>query len=113
MWLTSYDPNGAWPATELTLVGRASVGSRTDWAWASLRGPIRLGDRVRSRVLVGSRHAGDSVWTEPERWPMHVYVCYANDDVAEDCDELSREQITNAAWGLLHQSRKRAATDEY
>ena len=113
MWLTSYDPNGAWPATEVVLVGQARIGSRTDWAWASLRRPIRLDGQARSRVLLGSRHRGDSVWTQPKRWPMHVYVCVANDDAAQNSDELTRDQVTNAAWGLLHESPERAAADEY
>ena len=75
--------------------------------------PIRLDGQARSRVLLGSRHRGDSVWTQPERWPMHVYVCVANDDAAQNSDELTRDQVTNAAWGLLHESPERAAADEY
>ena len=113
MWLTSYDPNEAWPATEVVLVGHARIGSRTDWAWASLCRPIRLDGQARSRVLLGSRHKGDSVWTQPERWPMHVYVCIPNDDAAQNSDELSRDQVTIVAWGLLHESPERAAVDEY
>jgi hypothetical protein len=44
---------------------------------------------------------------------MHVYVCVANDDAAQNSDELTRDQVTNAAGGLLHESPERAAADEY
>jgi len=44
---------------------------------------------------------------------MHVYVCIPNDDAAQNSDELSRDQVTIVAWGLLHESPERAAVDEY
>ena len=75
MWLTSYDPGGAWPVTEVTLNERASIGERDDWAWASISPPIALAGRERARALVGARHQGNEVWKQPARWPMHVDVC--------------------------------------
>jgi hypothetical protein len=103
----------AWGPIETNLVGEASIGERTDWAWAVLESPLRTIDgEPRGRVLLGARHQGDSVWSDPERWPIHVYVC-----VPKRKDEMTshftRDQITIAYWGLLHQSRERAELDLY
>jgi hypothetical protein len=113
MWLTSYDPGGAWPVAEVILGERVQLGQRTDLAWASVTPPIALGDRTRTRILLASRHLGDSVWQTPERWPMHVYVCYVLDESDESSTTLSREQVRIASWGLLHQSRERADSDPF
>jgi len=113
VWLTSYDPNGVWPITEVVLEARARIGDRTDLAWVSLNPAIPIDGRVRSGALLGARHVGDSVWSKPERWPLHVYVCVTNDDADDGSADLTREQITIARWGLLHESSERAAIDEY
>lgn len=112
MWLTSYDLDPAWGPIEVKLVAEASIGRRTDWAEALLDPPLLVDGRPRSRVLLGARHQGDSVWAEPERWPVHVYVC-----LPEIEDETRRaftvEEVTNRYWGLLHQTRERAEVDQY
>jgi hypothetical protein len=112
MWLTSYDTVPAWGPLEVNLLGQASIGERTDWAWAVLHPPLVVDGQRRSRVLLGTRHRGNSVWSEPKRWPVHVYVCLAGSD-DEASNHFTREEVTNQYWGLLHQSRERAEVDEY
>lgn len=112
MWLTSYDIDPAWGPIETTFVGEASIGDRTDWAWAALGRPLAVDGQPRSRVLLGARHQGDSVWSKPARWPMHVYVCLPESD-AETSSHFTREDIKVQYWGLLHQSRNRAEIDPY
>jgi hypothetical protein len=112
MWLTSYDIEPRWGPIEVNLVGHASIGQRTDWAWATLEPPLRIDGKNRDRVLLGARHQGDSVWSEPGWWPVHVYVCVP-EVAAESRNDFTREQVTNAYWGLLHQSRERAEIDQY
>jgi hypothetical protein len=111
VWLTSYDTDPAWGPIEADLVGAASIGQRTDWAWAVLEPPLRMNRDSRVRVLLGARHR-DSVWSEPERWPVHVYVCVPKRGVEMNSD-LTRDQVTIAYWGLLHQTRERAEIDQY
>lgn len=111
MWLTSYDPEDVWPPVEVELVSRVRIGERDDWAWGHLSSPIPCADEMRDRVLIGARHQGDSVWAEPERWPVHVYLCTT--DPEGEPDVLQPDRVTIARWGLLHQSRERAAADKY
>jgi hypothetical protein len=111
VWLTSYDPEDVWEPVEIQLVSRVQIGARDDLAWGHLTAPIPLGDVVQDRVLIGARHRGDSVWGEPQRWPMHVYLCTTDED--GEPTALSREHVTIARWGLLHQSRERAEADKY
>jgi hypothetical protein len=42
MWLTSYDFEPRWEPFEVNLIGHASIGQRTDWAWATLQAPLRI-----------------------------------------------------------------------
>ncbi len=112
MWLTSYDIEPVWGPIEVNLVGRARIGHRTDWAWATLDPPLRIDGKARDRVLLGARHQRDSVWSEPERWPVHVYVCVP-EATAESRNDFTREQVAIAYWGLLHQSKERAEIDQY
>ena len=112
VWLTSYDPNGQWPAVEVALESPAQIGDRSDWAWVVLSTPILLGDTERSRLLVGARHEGDDVWSQPKRWPMHVYVCTVQPE-REASGLLNRDEVTIAAWGLLHESGDRADHAEF
>jgi hypothetical protein len=112
MWLTSYDFEPRGGPIEVNLVGHASIGQRTDWAWVTLEPPLRIDGKDRDRVLLGARHQGNSVWSEPGRWPVHVYVCVP-EVAAESRNDFTREQVTNAYWGLLHQSRERADIDQY
>lgn len=111
VWLTSYDPEDVWPPVEIELTSRVRVGERDDLAWGRLSEPIPLADGLRDRVLVGARHVGDSVWSEPERWPMHVYLCAASVD--GEPGTLAREQVSIERWGLLHQTRERADADKF
>lgn len=114
MWLTSYDIDSRWGPVEANLIGRASIGTRTDWAWALLEPPIQIDGQSRNRVLLGARHQGGSVWSEPDRWPVHVYVCVPNEsDSDETASHFDRDQVTIEYWGLLHQTRARAELDEY
>ena len=112
MWLTSHDTDPAWGPIETHLVGAVSIGQRTDWAWAFLEPPLRIDGEPRNRVLLGARHQGNSVWSEPERWPIHVYVCVP-DSGDETEIHFTRNQVTIAYWGLLHQFRDRANVDRY
>lgn len=112
VWLTSYDIDPGWGPIEANLVRKASIGERTDWAWVVLDPPLEVDGRSRSRVLLGARHQGDSVWSEPERWPMHVYVCLPESG-EEPGTQFTRDQVTNRYWGLLHQNRERAEIDQY
>jgi hypothetical protein len=112
MWLTSYDVEPRWGPIEVSLVCHASIGQRTDWAWATLEPSLRIDGKARDRVLLGARHRGGSVWSEPERWPVHVYVCIPQ-ATAESRMVFTREQVTIAYWGLLHQSRERAEIEQY
>jgi hypothetical protein len=112
VWLTSYDTDPGWGPIEANLVSEASIGERTDWAWVVLDPPLVVDGQSRSRVLLGARHRGDSVWSEPERWPVHVYVCLPESD-EEQGSHFTRDQVTNRDWGLLHQTRKRAERDKY
>jgi hypothetical protein len=112
VWLTSYDIDPAWGPIEASLAGEASIGERTDWAWAVLDPPLEVDGQRRSRVLLGARHQGDSVWSEPQRWPMHVYVCLP-DSGDDPSRHFTPEQVTNRYWGLLHQTRERAEVDQY
>lgn len=104
---TTLNPDGP---IEVTLVAHASIGPRTDRAWATLESPLRINGQVRDRALLGARHQGDSVWSEPVRWPVHVYVCVP-EVAAESRNDFTREQVTIAYWGLLHQSREQAEID--
>jgi hypothetical protein len=112
VWLTSYDVEPSWGPIEVDLDGEASIGERNDWAWVDLRQPLRLDGEPRVRVLLGARHRGNSVWVEPERWPMHVYVCVPKQGVGTTSSHYGREDVT-IHWGLLHLSRERADTDQY
>ena len=112
MWLTSYDTDPAWGPIEAYLLGGASIGQRTDWAWATLEPSLLVGGEAPGRVLLAARHQGDSVWSEPERCPIHVYVC-----VPELADltgnQFTQDQVTIAYRGLLHRSRERAEVEQY
>jgi hypothetical protein len=112
MWLTSYDIESGLGPIEVNLVAHASIGQRTDWAWATLEPPLRIDGKARDRVLLGARHQGGSVWSEPGRWPVHVYVCVP-EVAAQSRNDFTREQVTIAYWGLLHESRERAEIDQY
>ena len=112
MWLTSYDIEPAWGPIEANLVGEATIGERTDWALATVEPALRMNGDSHLRVLLGARHRGDSVWSEPERWPMHVYVCLTEPG-SETSSVFSRDQVTIESWGLLHQSRGRAVVDHF
>jgi hypothetical protein len=101
-----------WGPIEAHLVSEASIGQRTDWAWAVLDPPLDVGGTTRRRVLLGARHQGDSVWSEPERWPIHVYVCLTDQD-DETTEHFARDAVTIQYWGLLHQTRERAEIDQY
>jgi hypothetical protein len=79
MWLTSYDPGGAWPVTEVTLNERASIGERDDWAWASLTPAIALAGRERARVLVGARHQGKRGVETAGTLAYARHVCITNE----------------------------------
>jgi len=112
VWLTSYDIDPPWGPIEANLVREAGIGERTDWAWADLDPPLEVNGEFRARVLLGARHQGGSVWSEPERWPIHVYVCLAKPG-AETRDRLAPADVTIQYCGLLHQSRERARVDLY
>ncbi len=112
MWLTSFDIEPAWGPVEMNLEGEASMGERTDWAWAVLHQPLRLDGEPRTRVLLAARHRGNSVWSEPERWPLHVYVCVPRAGVDTTSSHFTPEDVT-IHWGLMHQSRERAEMDQY
>ena len=112
VWLTSFDIEPAWGPIEATLVREASIGERADWAWVALEPALPMIGQPRSRALLGARHQGDSVWSEPERWPIHVYVCVPEPG-SETSGHLARDQVTIAYWGLLHQSRERAEVDQF
>jgi hypothetical protein len=112
MWLTSYDIEPGWGPIEANLVGGASIGQRTDWAWTVLDPPLQVDGESRARVLLGARHQGDSVWSEPERWPIHVYVCVTQRS-HETRNNFTRDEVTIQYWGLLHQTRERAEADQY
>jgi hypothetical protein len=112
VWLTSYDMDPAWGPIEANLVGAVTIGQRTDWAWAVLEPPLRMNGDSRVLVLLGARHQGDSVWSEPGRWPIHVYVCVPKRG-DETNSHFTRDQVTIAYWGLLHQTRERAEVDQY
>jgi len=43
MWLTSYDIEPEWGPIEVNLAGHASIEQRTDWAWAAVDPPLRIG----------------------------------------------------------------------
>jgi hypothetical protein len=111
VWLTSYDPEDVWQPVAIELVTRVRVGDREDLAWGNLSEPIPLGDGLTDHVLVAARHVGDSVWAEPQRWPMHVHLCTTEAEGAPTV--LTREEITIARWGLLHQTRERAEADKF
>ena len=112
MWLTSYDIEPAWGPIEATLVDETSIGERWDWTWAVLDPPLAVDGQPRSRVLLGARHQGGSVWSEPERWPVHVHICLPKNG-HETNTHFTREDVTIEYWGLLHQSRERAEVDQY
>ena len=111
MWLTSYDPSGAWPPTEVTLDRPVTIGARADHAWAHLAAPITVSGEPRTEVIIGARHRGWNVWS-PAGWPVHVYVCTVGPHLGERT-EFTADEVTIAAWGLLHVSRARAETDEF
>jgi hypothetical protein len=94
------------------LVGNATIGERSDWAWATLDPPLFVAGKERSRVLLGARHQGDTVWPTQGRWPMHVGVCAPKDGATVD-DSLRAEDVTIGAWGLLHESPNRAEVDKF
>ncbi len=112
VWVTSYDPNNRWPPVETKLHSRATVGQRNDWGWAALSEPIAVGGTLRSRLLIAARHQGDNVWEQPQRWPVHVYLCSVPPE-REGAEALDVQEVTIEAWGLLHQSAERATADEY
>jgi hypothetical protein len=112
MWLTSYDVEPGWGPIEANLVGEASIGERADWAWVLLDPPLEVDGQLRSHALLGARHQGDSVWSEPERWPMHVYVCLPESD-EETSRRFTRDQVKNRYWALLQRTRERAEADKY
>ena|ERR1035437_27962 len=112
MGLTSFDLDPGWGPIEAKLVRQASIGQRTDWAWVVLEPSIRIRGESHSQVLLGARHQGDSVWSEPGRWPIHVYVCVPEQgDVTQN--GFAPDQVSIAYWGLLHQSRERAQVDKF
>jgi hypothetical protein len=113
MWLTSFDIAPTWGPVEVHLLRQASVGTRTDFAWADLEPPIQRHDESLSRVLLGPRHQGGSVWSEPDRWPVHLFVCMPSDGRSEKPGRFERDGVAIMYWGLLHQTRARAEHDQY
>ena len=113
MWLTSFDRTPPWGPVEVHLIGPASIGTRTDFAWADLEPPIQTDEHL-SRVLLGPRHHGGSVMSEPDRWPVHVFVCVPSEGRSDERPtRFASEGFTILYWGLLHQTRERAELDEY
>jgi hypothetical protein len=113
VWLTSYDPEHVWLPVEVVLESRVQIGDRRDLAWARLSRSIPLSGQTHyDRVLIGARHVGGSVWETPDRWPVHVYLCTTESEHEGDL-VLARDQVTIERWGLLHQTRERAETDEF
>jgi hypothetical protein len=114
MWLTSFDPNGGWPPTEVTLLRRVQIGDRTDHAWARLSPPVPLSPHSWSEtdhVILGARHQGFDVWS-PTTWPMHVFISTVSPELA-DRSVFDSADATIARWGLLHETFERAETDEF
>lgn len=107
-WLTQYDVERSWDPVAVHFLNAVSIGDRSDFRWAEVR--PRVLDH-RRLVLLGVRHQGESLDT-PTRWPVHVYVCTVTED-DEQADALTKDQVTIAAWGLLHRSRESALTDTY
>jgi|tagenome__1003787_1003787.scaffolds.fasta_scaffold16877693_1 hypothetical protein len=104
MRLSPYDPEDLFEATEVTLVSPLRVGNRDDLAWARVDPPIRLMDKDRHVIALGTRHAGDSLWDLSKGGsPVHVYVLLANGDGSELGPDLTADIVTIAAWGLLHE----------
>ena len=62
----------------------------------------RQSARLRAPGFTSSRGFGVS---EQGRWPVHVYVCVP-EVAAESRKDFTRDQVTVAFWGLLHQSRE-------
>ncbi len=114
VWLTSFDPNGGWPPTEVTLLRRVQIGDRTDHAWAQLSPAIPVSSHPSTEVdhaILGARHQGIDVWS-PTTWPIHVFICTIPPELA-DRSVFSSTEVTIARWGLLHESLERAETDEF
>lgn len=91
MWLTSYDIDRGWGPIEASLVGEASIGVRTDWAWVVLDPPL---------VVMVSPDPGSS-WehgtkgTRSGRSPSggrFMYVCLPESD-GETSSHFTREDV--------------------
>ena len=107
-WLTQYDVELSWAPVAVHFLNAASIGNRNDFRWAEVR--PRVLDH-RRLVLLGVRHQGESL-ANPTRWPVHVYVCTVTED-DEQAEALTKDRVTIASLGLLHQSRESALTDTY
>src|SRR5215216_4105922 len=103
MWLTSFDPEGVWQPTTVTLLRRVRIGDRYDHAWARFDPAIALvhGEDV-DVALLGARHEGFDIW-QPGTWPIDVYICAVAPELAGR-DEFTRDDVTIVRWGRLHET---------
>jgi hypothetical protein len=111
MWLTSFDPEGVWPPTRVTLLRRVQIGNRRDHAWAGLDPPIPLGQGPDvAMVILGARHQGFDIWA-PTSWPIHVFICTVERDLANR-DSFAVDEVRIARWGRLHETLEGAESNE-
>lgn len=112
MWLTSYDPEGGWSPSEVTLLQRVQIGGRNDYAWVRLNPAIPLANSADlDRVILGARHQGFDIWVTPERWPIHVYICTVSLEVASQVS-FRRDQVQIVRWGRIHETLEKALSNE-
>jgi hypothetical protein len=105
VWLTSFDPDDAWPPVRVRLGQRVQVGERPDYAWAHAESPVPLRDpRTPVRdFIVGPRHRGECL-DRPTRWPIHVYLLVPRDAVPVG-SAFTIDEVRLTRWGLLHRER--------
>jgi hypothetical protein len=102
VWLTSYDPGGAWAPTDVQLEKPVTIGLRADHAWVQLTPSINLSGLPFSRVILGARHDGDNVWFLGEA-SIDVYVCTVSPELAI-LDTFTKDQVQIDRWAILHPS---------
>jgi hypothetical protein len=103
--LESFDSEPAW-ACAGTILSRLRVGDRTDWAWARLEPPLRVGphrwlrDSIDVDVFaIAPRHL-HATWTDGP-WPLHVYVCRPIDPAATQAEVLGASDLAIEFWATL------------
>ena len=108
LYLSSFEPQGAYAPREVTFTKAVHCGERDDYVWVRIEPPLKANELATNTdievALLAPRHEGGSLLA-PNSWPVHVYVCRTRrTPIGSASVPPDDVQILN--WGILHEERR-------